>query len=172
MVRIDLHQLPCVVYGLSQTDLYRTEANGGIAELGELLGYCDQLGISTGPLATELDAALTDFESGNYDLAAHRLRGVVPGAYQTVMDIIYPMVQEGMEDPRQSQIPLSSLTRLSTAAKMLVEGNGEEGTILMLRAMRDWSASIDEPFSLIFLVLLAGFTSGGLWAGPPSSRTG
>jgi hypothetical protein len=157
---IDLEQLPCLIYGLTEKDIAATEAYNLLLKLEVIVGYCDGIGIiGTSSYREALDLGLSRYREGEYDEAIGGLRQVLGEAYPDILDQLMPRVEAGISSPRDSPIPLTPLIRISVANRMFDEGDDREAETYLLAGLKGWFVAIPEPVNgfvaMIGLVAMA-----------------
>jgi hypothetical protein len=126
-----------------------------IQELQSLLEFTELLGLGEFPTVdSNLIMAMESFQAGSYEEARDRLVEARLGAYAQMVDVIRPMVEEGLSDPRNSEIPLGLLRGLSNAELAFRDGKRVHGETYLFSALRDWSATVPEPLAALFVSTL------------------
>jgi hypothetical protein len=142
---LSLKQLPCLVYGLTEDDLFATQAWNIILELSAFTEYCEGIGLEEASGCREaLDLGLSDYHQGRYREVISRLQETLNGAYATTVDQIMPQVEAGLSSPKDSPIPLTPLIRIGVAKRMLDEGD-EGASTYLLAGLKGWLTAIPEP---------------------------
>lgn len=155
---LSLEELPCFICGLSEEDLLANEVWYKILELETLMEFYDPLGLGEISIAKiELDISLQDFYAGRYGDAKSRLIPRMEEVYDIVLEKIWPLVGTGLASPRDSSIPLTSLTRIRTAKEMFSEGERTDGKLYLFAGLKEWSNAVDE--SACAAVVLVVFLS-------------
>jgi len=174
---IPLSDLPAFIYGLSEDDLLPTEVRNTIRQLQILMKYYNMLGMPplTGVQRT-LNLSLQDYQAGRYSEAKGLLDQVGEEAYQKVLEAVWPQVEAGFASPRNSSIPLTSLSRMWTASRMFSQGDASSGQLYLLAGLREWALAVDEfprlglSLAAILLTLLLGRGAQHLPRGPWGHR--
>jgi hypothetical protein len=145
--------IPCLLYGLGPGDLRATEYLAMVEEVQCLLEYCRWLDLGPMPeIESDLNSAMTAKAAGSYQDAIEILLDARDRAYAHVIDELGPMIQEGLENPRNSEIPLNLLRGLSNAELAFKDGKVVHGETYLFSSLRDWSATVPEP-NIISLAL-------------------
>jgi len=156
-------QIPCIVSGLSEDDLLRTEVWAMIEELRNLDEFHQRIAAGELPDAENLlSLASREFQAGRYVQARSLLAEARQSAYQTVLADIWPTVQDGLASPRTSKVPITIVRSISDAKRMLEDGRARESEAYLFDGLRRWSAAVPEPIAVLFLiavVLLGGRSS-------------
>ncbi len=71
---------------------------------------------------------------------------------ETVLNDIWPIVQEGLASPRSSRIPITILRSISDAKRILQDGKTREGEACLFDGLRQWSAAVTEPGAMLLLL--------------------
>jgi hypothetical protein len=133
--------LPCILAGLSAGDLPRIEAWAIIEETRYLLTSYDILGLS--PLqgsAEALTDAISDFEEGRYNKSVSTLSDIKETMLTHGLDAIWPMVEEGFANPRDSDIPLDILRLFGYAESLFSRGDSRRGELYFIRGLEEIKA--------------------------------
>ncbi len=134
---LEPEELPCIIYGLREEDLRATQALSLINEFRYILDGFAANGIDVPSFASEaLGNAVSDFQDGNYEDAADGLLSVRNQTYNRGLDEVWPLVEEGFSDPRNSLIPLSVLRKFNAARSSLEIGQQRKGEIRFLEGIR------------------------------------
>jgi hypothetical protein len=154
---LSVDDIPCLLYGLSPSDLPSMESLAMIEEIRSLLEYASILGLGDFPsVEVEYKSAYELHRTGSYDEARSILLNVRQRAYSMLTDELRPMIEKGIGDPRNSEIPLNLLRSLSNAELAFRDGRIVHGETYLFSALRDWSSTIDEPaLALLLSCLLA-----------------
>lgn len=143
---IPLDDLPCIVLGLGSEDLDATRIWARIHELEDLITTCDDLGYFQLPQIREAwEFTLEAFGEGEYENANESAINALEQGYELVMKEMWPFVEAGFADPRNSSVPMVILHRVKWASKLLEEGEEMEGRMYLLRAIKDWSEVAECP---------------------------
>jgi hypothetical protein len=149
---LNREDIPCIITGLPKGDLVPTRALSFMRELGTILGYCRRIGLEgLDSIEAEYDLAVIEFERGNYGEVDSKLEPLLDQAYAEIIDLIWPMVEEGIKSPRNSPIPMSPLMKLTSAERSYGEGDQFRGNVLMLAGLGEWSEAVIEPYWALFL---------------------
>jgi hypothetical protein len=152
---LSARNLPCIVHGLHHGDLPAIEAWSLLRELSSLLDAYDGLGLSEmGDLDSMLEHALSDFEAGRYGEVQGTLAPVSDRGYHQILDVVYPLVQEAMRNPRESDIPLESMREVSYASDLYQDGRIAKGNTHLIRGLSYWSQAVSEDGAWVFLISL------------------
>ena len=76
--------------------------------------------------------------------------------------MVWPEVEEAKKHPRDSSIPIPSLSRISSAKRMYEEDRVSEGNAYLIDGLREWSMAVDE--GLCILSAMAGLAL-AIWQG-------
>jgi hypothetical protein len=147
--------LPCLLTGLTEGDLPRISAFAFLAELQELLNYSRTLGLGEMPeLQAGIEAATVEFQEGKFDEAIARLSSARVSAYEQLLAASWPLIEEAMANPRESNIPVTLLNRFTNARRALEEGRTAIGRMYLFSGIKDWSLSVGESGTFLALVTL------------------
>jgi len=147
--------IPCLLYGLGAGDLRATEHLAMVEEVQSLLEYCELLGLGPMPeVESDLISAITASGAGSYQDAIEILIDARDRAYAQVMDELGPMIQEGLGNPRSSEIPLNLLRVLSNAEQAFEDGKVVHGETYLFSALRDWSITVPEHIPVLAIFTL------------------
>jgi hypothetical protein len=156
---IPLDDLPCMVLGLGSGDLDATRIWARIHELEDLIATCDDLGLFQLPQTREAwELSLEDFRDGRYESAKESAINALEQGYELVMKGVWPFVEAGFADPRNSPVPMAILHRVNWANRLLEEGEEMEGRMYLLRAIKDWSEIAERP-SMTLASICASFAT-------------
>ncbi len=162
--QIPLEELPCIIWGLEEADLERTMAWGKIHELEDLASTYGLLGLDDIPgLSQSLESSKKAFREGNYRIALETAEEAANSGYGLVMEAVWPFVEQGFDNPRNSTVPMVILNKIYSADRMLKEGETSKGRAYLLKALNDWS-EIPESLGVIGpgFALLALYLWGGM----------
>jgi hypothetical protein len=149
--------LPCILYGLTERDLLATEVWALLQELKELIPLYHSAGIGEPPSARQsLELSLQDFRAGRYEDARSRILAARDGWYSFGMDEIWPLVEDGFDDPRESQIPLPLLRTFSAAKSKFAEDKPRDAEVLLIEGLRGFSTHVGEPVAASLLIAALG----------------
>jgi len=143
----------CILSGLSEEDLLATQTWAMIEELDNLTQFYRRIGAGRLLDAENvLSRALEDFQAGRYLQARSLVLGVRESLYQTVLNDIWPTVQNGLASPRSSKIPITILRSISDAKRILQDGKSREAEAYLFDGLRQWSAAVREPGAMLLLL--------------------
>ncbi len=146
---------PCIIAGLRSEDLLPTEVWALIRELSVLLQVYRSAGLVPPSDAQQaLASAEQEYREGMYEEARSRLLGGRGQTYAYSLDALWPRIQEGLANPRESPIPLSALRNIVKAKTFFETGDDRRAEMLMLQGLMAMSASVAEGRYLIPLLLL------------------
>jgi hypothetical protein len=152
---LSVDDIPCVLYGLSPSDLPAMESLAMIEEIGSLLDYSSILGLGDlSPVEVKFTSASELYRTGSYFEARGILLNARKQAYSMLTDEVRPMVERGLKDPRNSEIPLNLLRGLSNADLAFRDGKMVHGETYLFSALRDWTATVHEPLLAFFMSCL------------------
>jgi len=158
---IPASDLPCIITGLSEEDLVRTEARALIRELEYLLNTYESLGFAKPPgTKGTLSQALTDYDDGRYGDARSLILATRNETYGYGLEAVSPLVEEGFADPRNSRIPLDILRKFDMAQGQFTRGDFRKGELNLIEGLK-MLESVPEPLLAAILVLLALSIYGG-----------
>jgi len=158
---LDYSDLPCILSGLGPGDLERTRAWSMIREISTLLEYYDPLGYpGLGELELALGESMGSLDAGRPDDIIQGLGPLIAGGYEMVLDRVWPDVEEAKKNPRKSPIPISALSRLSSARRMYDDGRVGEGNAYLIDGLKQWSEAIVEGPCFTALLILAACVYG------------
>jgi hypothetical protein len=143
----------CIVSGLREEDLLATQTWAMIEELRNLTQFYRR--VAGGRLfdaENVLSLASEAFQAGRYLQARSLIFGVRESLYQTVLNDIWPIVQDGLASPRSSKIPVTILRSISDAKRILQDGKTREGEAYLFDGLRQWSAAVTEPGAMLLLL--------------------
>ena len=150
---LSFSDLPCIIYGLDESDLLATEVWSMVREVSSLLDSYNELGFERmEALESALQLSLSDFDAGRYGEIKSRLGPIVDGTYEEILQAIWPTVEEAMKSPRTSPIPLSSIGRISSAKRMYEMGQAVEGNSYLIAGLKEWALAVGEADLLILLM--------------------
>jgi hypothetical protein len=158
---LSVDDIPCVLYGLSPSGLLAMESLAMIEEIQSLLDYASMLGL--GDLTSvemEFISASELFRTGSYADARDILLNARQQTYSMLTDELRPMVEKGLKDPRNSEIPLNLLRGLSNADLAFRDGKMVHGETYLFSALRDWTATVHESILALFLSCLMAIVIG------------
>ena len=152
---IPLDDLPCMVLGLSMDDVEATRIWAGVHELGDLVAIAQGLGfIQVGQVRDVWEKSVDDFFGQRYgDAGVGVFSGLVQG-FELVFNEVWPFVEAGFADPRNSPVPMTILHRINLANNTLVGGEVMEGRMYLLRAMKDWCEVGEIPSWFLFSLIV------------------
>ncbi len=137
---LNLEDLPCFVWDLSEEELRAMESWGPIHELSDLLEYYGQLGLGQlNSARIAYERAIEEFGEGRYKNAGQLAGNATKNGYQVVLDQVWPYVEQGFENPRNSSVPMIILNKIYSADRSFKEGNEIQGRFHLLKALKDWS---------------------------------
>ena len=155
-----LEDLPCLIWGLDEQDLVATEIWAMVRELEDLLTFYDALGLTElASIHEALNVSLQDFEARKFDDARSKLNTGTEEAYGLVMEEVWPFVEAGFADPRNSTIPMVLLNKIYTAKRKFADGEVMEGRMYLLKALKDWGEIKEPPIlstGLIITLMIYG----------------
>ena len=126
-----------------------------VEEVQSLLEYCELLGLGPMPeVESDLISAITASGAGSYQDAIEILIDARDRAYAQVRDELGPMIQEGLGNPRSSEIPLNLLRVLSNAEQAFEDGKVVHGETYLFSALRDWSITVPEHIPVLAIFTL------------------
>ncbi len=139
-ISLTLDDLPCFIYGLDVGfDPSALQATSKIQQLGELLELWEPLGLgSLAEAENGLEQAVQDLQAGNIDAANTAVAMSLDGAYEKILGVLEPYVEQGFANPRESPVPMVILNKINNAAKNLEAGLMLEGTKFMFQALEAW----------------------------------
>ena len=146
--------LPCMLAGLDEEDLSRTEAWALIEEIRFFLTIYGDIGLEQPPGGVgALAEALDDHGAGRYGEVISSLLEVRETVMSHGMDAVWPMVEEGFADPRNSEIPLDILRLFSLAESQFSRDDDRRGELNFIKGLQELE-SVAEPASAALLSLL------------------
>ncbi len=158
---LGIDELPCVISWLRAEDLVRTEAWALIRELDQLLTLYDRAGLSRPPWgSTVLESAAAEFKAADYASARDRVLQTRNQTYAFGIEAIWPLVQSGLANPRESRIPLPILRTLSTAKRMFDDAKPRLGEIYFMEGLQDIVAQVAETGILWALTVVGALIIG------------
>lgn len=171
---IPLVDLPCVVLGLDQKDLEATQVWARIHELRDLIVTCDALGFPELPFIREAwELSLDDFGRQRYESADARAIAALDQGYESVLEEVWPFVEAGFADPRNSQVPMAIIHRIDLSSRTMQKGREVEGRMYLLKAIKDWSEVGECLMSLVpIAACIAGTSVLGNSRAKPHGRRG
>jgi hypothetical protein len=101
----------------------------------------------------ELALAIEHFEAGRYPESELRAASAAIFGYAGSLEVVWPIVQEGLANPRESLLPVPILNRVYNAKRMFEEGEEAKGRIYLLNALREW-CEISEAHMVVLVTLL------------------
>lgn len=167
---LEMGDLPCFIYGISTEDISAIRAWGPIHELQDLLGLYGALGFSLPDAEEGYAGAMDAFDEARYEDARRIASDAVNDSYTKVLENLWPYVEQGFENPRNSTIPMIILNKIYSADRKLKEGKEIHGRMYLLKALKDWSEipEIPAPALLIFLYMLSAAVTLRRGSAPPS----
>jgi hypothetical protein len=150
--------LPCMLAGLSPGDLPRIEARALIEEARYFLTTYDVLGLDPLPGSAEaLSGAITNYEAGKHAESVSVLVAIRESILSHGLSEIWPMVEEGFANPRDSEIPLDILRLFSLAESQFSRGELRRGELNLIKGFEELK-TIPEP-APVFLGMLFVFSA-------------
>jgi len=151
---LTLPDLPCIISGLQSGDLLRTETLSLIREMGCLLESFNTLNLGRlESLEASLEVAKEAFAAERYEEARSTLAPIMEEAYDQVLQLISPAVEEAQRSPRTSTLPLSVLSKMVYVKKKFASEGDErlEAQAFLLAGLREWSLVVGESAWLWWL---------------------
>jgi hypothetical protein len=139
---------PCIISGLDQEDLPPTMAWALLSESREILGLYESIDLSPPPGARQaLSSAEVDYQAGKYGEAIAGMLGVRNRTYSYGLEVLWPAIEEGFANPRESTIPMNVLRDFSKSRNFFINDDPRQGEITFIQALRGISLSVGEaPF--------------------------
>ena len=165
---LTFEDVPCFIWELGPGDLDAIRAWSAIRELDDLLGLHERLGLPGLPeILVELNTSIRQYESGDYLHSRESALSALDLAYPLIMQQVWPTVEAGFADPRNSPVPMFILNRVYTSKRQFDEGDEEHGRIYLMNALSEWSEVPDGlVFSAIILSLSLFFQRFSSWMLP------
>jgi len=152
---------PCIIHGLSEDDLERTEITAVIQEVEDIAGFYHRLGLGNlSEIVKQAGDARGYMEQGRLGESRVRSLEARSGAYAALEAAVWPMVDEANANPRESEIPLSLLSVFANARNMMSGQDLAKGQSYLYTAVRDWSSSVPEVIpSMVSIITGLGILS-------------
>ncbi len=132
-------ELPCFIYGLDPGDPTGLEAWSKIQELRYLLDLWEPMALGPMPGVREaLQDATLEFESGRVEAVNISASRTLSEAYDLALEALWPYVERGFRNPRNSSVPMTILNKINNAARAIEDRRVIEGRNYLLHALREW----------------------------------
>ncbi len=146
---------PCILYGLEETALELTRIWAIIEEVDHLIEFYEGLGLGeVVSIKVAVDQATEDFRAGRYGEAGTKANAAREEIIRILEATVWPLLDEGIANPRQSRIPLNLLNLLSSARMHISKDEVPTGESYLYEGLKKWYLSVSEPLCLAFTVLL------------------
>lgn len=171
--------LPCLLIGLTEDDIIRTEVWALLRELRHLTSIYADLGLGElGPTKASLMEAENLYEAGRHVESRSVLVSARQDAYRAVLSTVVPLYEQAKTSPRNSTIPLSALNSIGAAQVGFSTGDLVEGRSYLFKGFQEWKKAVSDragtsacsSISWILLLLLLRGTCDGILGAPGSPR--